>query len=36
MSKNEFYYKILILSDECVGKTCFGTRYVEDHFDETP
>ena len=34
MSKDEFFYKILILGDDSVGKTCFLTRYVEGFFDE--
>ena len=35
MSKNEFVYKILILGDTSVGKTCFLTRYADNTFQET-
>jgi Ras-related protein Rab-8A len=33
MSKRELYYKILILGDSSVGKTCFLTRYADDIFE---
>ena len=35
MSKRELYYKILILGDSSVGKTCFLTRYADDRFEGT-
>ena len=35
MSKRELYYKILILGDSSVGKTCFLTRYADDRFEDT-
>ena len=31
---NEIFYKILILGDSSVGKTCFLTRYAENTFQE--
>ena len=34
MSKKEFLYKILILGDSSVGKTCFLTRYADNTFQD--
>ena len=34
MDTNEFYYKILLLGDSSVGKTCFLLYYTENTFQE--
>ena len=34
MPKNESFFKILILGDSTVGKTCFLTRYADKRFEE--
>ena len=34
MEKKEFLYKILLLGDSSVGKTCFLMRYTENTFQE--
>ena len=34
MEKNEFLYKILLLGDASVGKTCFYMQYTENTFHE--
>ena len=33
MPKNEYFFKILILGDSTVGKTCFLTRYTDKRFE---
>ena len=34
MPKDYFLYKIMILWDNSIGKTCFLNRYIDDTFDE--
>ena len=34
MEEDEFFYKIFILGDVNVGKTCFLTRYLDNTFSE--
>ena len=34
MPKNALLYKILILGDSSVGKTCFLTRYTDKRFEK--
>ena len=34
MPKNELFYKILILGDTSVGKTCVLTRYTDNRFEK--
>ena len=34
MPKNEYFFKILILGDSTVGKTCFLTRYTDKRFEQ--
>ena len=34
MPKNELFYKILILGDTAVGKTCVLTRYTDNRFEK--
>ena len=34
MPKNEFFFKVLILGDSAVGKTCVITRYTDNRFEK--
>lgn len=31
----DYTYKVLIIGDSCVGKTCLLVRYAEDSFNQT-
>ena len=35
MNKKEKIYKILLVGDTNVGKTCFLIRYVDGYFDQS-
>lgn len=35
MAKNELHFKLFVLGDSTVGKTCLLLRYTEDKFTDT-